>query len=252
MIPLLIAAIVGLTNEFGVVCIDTFGGNVLSYVPAGGREVFFRQAEERRTNQWCHGGIPVCWPWFGRYGDPGSALHGFAWSRDWSVDKVENRQRRSEAVLRLERKGEFRLLYAIRLDEGLSLCLSMTNLGRERFVITTGFHPYFFVSHPRNVTVFTPEGAIQCHEAMDGGRPFGAGTYRIFDSGWSRSIELKSFGNNKLIIWNIGPDEVQPGLSPMDWMKYICVEPAVLPRCDGFYLQPCQTYEIGMSCRVCL
>ena len=167
MIPLLIAAIVSLTNEFGAVRIDTFGGNILSYVPAGGREVFFRQSEERRTNQWYHGGIPVCWPWFGRYGDPGSALHGFAWSRDWTVDKVENGGRRSEAVLRLERKDEFRLTYEIRLDDELSVCLSMTNLGRDKFVVTTGFHPYFSVSHPRNITVVTPQGPIQCHEAMD-------------------------------------------------------------------------------------
>ena len=250
MIPLFIAAIVSLTNEFGMARIDTFGANVLSYVPVGGREVFFRQAEERRTNQWYHGGVPVCWPWFGRYGDPGSALHGFAWSRDWAVDKVENGKRMSKAVLRLERKDEFRLTYEIRLEDELSLCLSMRNFGRDKFVVTTGFHPYFSVSHPKNVTVATAQGPIRCHEAMDGGRPFGAGTYRISDSGLSRGIELKSFGNNKLVIWNIGPDEVQPGLSPTDWQKYICVEPVVSPRCDGFYLQPGRSCDIGMSCRV--
>ena len=250
MIASLVAAIVCLTNEFGTVDVDTFGANVLSYVPAGGREVLFRQPEERRTNQWYHGGVPVCWPWFGRNGDPGSVLHGFAWSQEWTVDAVENGKGLSRAVLRLERKDAFCLTYEVRLDRELSLRLSMRNLGRERFVVTTGLHPYFSVSHPRNVSVDTPQGPIRCREAMDGGRPFGAGTYRISDSGWSRSIELKSFGNNKLVIWNIGPDEVQPGLSPTGWTKYICVEPAVLPRCDGFYLQPGQSYDIGMSCRV--
>ena len=250
MIASLLAAVVSLTNEFGTVDIDTFGANVLSYVPAGGREVFFRQAEERRTNQWYHGGVPICWPWFGRNGDPGSALHGFAWSQEWTVDKVENGKRLSEAVLRLEREGEFRLTYEIRLDGELSLRISMTNLGRDKFVVTTGFHPYFSVSHPKNIAVVTPQGPIRCHETMDGRRPFGAGAYRISDSGWARSVELKSLGNNKLVIWNIGPDEMQPGLMPTDWMKYICVEPAVLPRCDGFYLQPGQSYEIRMSCRV--
>ena len=250
MISLLIATIVSLTNEFGTVDIDTFGANVLSYVPTGGREVLFRQAEERRTNQWYHGGVPVCWPWFGRYGDPGSTMHGLAWSQDWAVDKVENGKRQSKAALRLERNGGFRLLYEIRLEGELSLHLSMTNLGRDKFVVTTGFHPYFSVSHPKNITVVTPQFPIRCHGAMDGVQPLGAGTYRISDSGWFRSIELKSFGNNKLVIWNIGPDEMQLGLMPVDWMKYICVEPAVLPRCDGFYLHPGQTYEIGMACRV--
>lgn len=250
MIPLIIAAVVSLTNEFGTVDIDTFGANVRSYVPAGGRDVFFRQSEERRTNQWYNGGVPVCWPWFGRNGDPGSVLHGFAWSREWTVDRVENGKGLSRAVLRLEREDEFRLTYEIRLDGGLSLHLSMLNLGREKFAVTTGFHPYFSVSHPGNIVVDTPQGPIQCHETMDGGRPFGAGTYRISDRGWSRSIELESFGNNKLVIWNIGPDEMLPGLMPTDWTKYLCVEPAVLPRCDGFFLRPGQTYEIGMSCRV--
>ena len=250
MIASLLAAVVSLTNEFGTVDVDTFGANVLSYVPAGGREVFFRQSEDRRTGQWYNGGVPVCWPWFGRNGDPGSVLHGFAWSQEWTVDAVENGKDLSRAVLRLERKDEFRLTYEIRLDRELSLRLSMLNLGREKFAVTTGFHPYFSVSHPRNVTVDTPKGPIRCREAMDGGRPFGAGTYRISDSGWSRRIELKSFGNNKLVIWNIGPEEGLPGLMPTDWMKYICVEPAVLPRCDGFYLQPGQSSDIGMSCRV--
>ena len=177
----------------------------------------------------------------------------FAWVRVVAgMDGRCGRERKglSRAVLRLERKDEFRLTYEVRLDRELALRLSMRNLGRERFVVTTGLHPYFSVSHPRNVSVDTPQGTIRCREAMDGGRPFGAGTYRISDSGWSRSIELKSFGNNKLVIWNIGPDEVQPGLSPTGWMKYICVEPAVLPRCDGFYLQPGQSYDLGMSCRV--
>ena len=250
MIASLVAAVVCLTNEFGTVDVDTFGANVLSYVPAGGREVFFRQPEERRANQWYHGGVPVCWPWFGRNGDPGSVLHGFAWSREWTVDSVENGKGLSRAVLRLERKDEFRLTYEVRLDRELSLRLSMQNLGREKFVVTTGLHPYFAVSNPRNVTVDTPRGPIRCREAMDGGRPFASGTYRVHDSGWSRTFDLTTFGNNKLVIWSADPAESLSGLTPADLAKYICVEPAVLPRCDGFYLQPGQAYDIGMSCRV--
>lgn len=249
MIPFLLASIVSLTNDFGSVCIDTFGARILSYEPTGEREVFFNQSEEHRTNQWCHGGVPICWPWFGRNGDPGSPLHGFAFSREWTLDRLDNGSGESSAVFCLEERGSFRLSYEVHLGAELSLKLTMRNLGRERFVVTTGFHPYFSVSHPENVSVITPDGSIACHGTMDGGRPFGPGTYRIVDSGWSRSIELKSVGNNKLVIWNIGPDEMVDGLRKGDWTKYLCVEPAVLPRCDGFYLNPDQAYVIGMSCR---
>ena len=69
------------------------------------------------------------------------------------------------------------------------------------------------------------------------------------DSARRRRLELQTVGNSKLVVWNIGPDDTSPGLESGDWRRYICVEPAVIPRREGFYLAPGEKREIGLSIR---
>ena len=252
MNSLIVAMIVALTNEFGTVSVDTCGAHVLSYIPAGGREVLFRSSEERHTNSWYHGGIPLCWPWFGRNGDPGSEMHGFARFLDWEVMSRTDSLRESRLRLRLKSDensakwldGSFQLDYEIVLSDRLKLDLKMHNTGARRFAVTTGFHPYFSIKDMSNATVRTPRGDIRCVPGMDGGRPFADGRY-VLDDG-TREIALTTWGNNKLVVWNQG-EEPTEGLAPEDWRHFICVEPAILPRMEGIWLDPQATYEIGMN-----
>ena len=252
MISLLVASVVTLTNGFGTVRVDTLGAHVLSYVPAGDGEVLFCQSGERRADRWFNAGIPVCWPWFGRYGDPGSCMHGFARLLEWEVVSQENVARKSTLRLRLksdERSvryfdGAFELDYEIVLSDTLKMNLKMRNTGTKRFAVTTGFHPYFRIGELTSATVRTPKGVIRCSPGMDGGRPFADGRYVLVDG--EREITLTAWGNNKLVIWNQG-EEPLGGLAPEDWRHFVCVEPAVLPRMEGIWLEPQATYEIGMS-----
>ena len=254
MSSLIVATIVALTNEFGAVSVDTCGANVLSYVPAGGREVLFRSSEERRTNSWYHGGIPLCWPWFGRNGDPGSEMHGFVRLLDWEVVSRTDSSRESRLHLRLRSgaesakwlDGSFVLDYEIVLSEQLELDLKMCNTGARRFAVTTGFHPYFSVNDMSNATVRTPRGEIRCVPGMDGDRPFADGRY-VLDDG-IRELTLTAWGNKKLVVWNQGEEPLE-GLAAEDWRHFVCVEPAILPRMHGIWLEPQKTYELGMSIR---
>ena len=120
----------------------------------------------------------------------------------------------------------------------------MRNTGEKRFAVTTGFHPYFRVRELTAATVRTPRGEIRCVPGMDGGRPFADGRY-VLDDG-EREIALTTWGNNKLVVWNQG-EEPTDGLSSEDWRHFICVEPAILPRMQGIWLEPQMTYELGMS-----
>lgn len=240
-----------LTNAHGVAVVDALGAHVVSYVPRGGSEVFFRQAGAHQAGSWYHGGVPICWPWFGRNGEPGSKSHGFAKDRRWRLDLLENGSAESRAVFGLEEKGAWKLSYEVLLNRSLTVRLSIWNLGSERFVVTTGLHPYFSVSDPSRVSVRTPDGSrISVHAGMDGDRPFGEGEYEVCDSGTGRLLRLNFSGNNKIVVWNPGPDREMPGLAADDWRRYVCVEPGVLPRCDGFYLNPGERRCIGMSCEV--
>lgn len=252
MISLLVTSIVVLTNGLGTAHVDTLGAHVLSYVPAGGREVLFRQSGERRPDQWFNAGIPVCWPWFGRYGDPGSCMHGFARLLEWEVVSRQDAARESRLHLRLKSSAEsarwfdgaFELDYEIVLAETLRLDLTMRNTGSRRFPVTTGFHPYFRVTDVSALTVRTPQGAIRCEPGMDGGRPFADGRY-VLDDG-EREIVLTSWRNNKLVIWTHDGTPLE-GLVSDEWRRFACVEPAILPRMEGIWIEPQAAYEIGMS-----
>jgi glucose-6-phosphate 1-epimerase len=243
-----LAAVLVLTNGFGRVEVDPRGAHLLSYRPHGEREVFFRSEKRFAPPKWYHGGMPVCWPWFGKNGDPGTPAHGLVWSREWRLIDHENGAQASRAHLVLEEPDAWRLDYTITLDERLEVKLDMKNLGKERFVVTTGLHPYFSVSDLENVHIVTPKGSIRCFPGMDGGRRLGEGTYDIVDAGWRRTIRLKTFGNTRLVIWNAGPDrDIVSGLAENEWRRYVCVEPAVIPRGDGFYLMSGESRSLGMS-----
>ena len=247
MTSILIAAIIALTNECGRIEVNTFGANVLSYVPAGGEEVLFRQPKPQVVGTRYDGGIPVCWPWFGWDGDPGSMQHGFVREREWKVLERTETAEASRLLLGLEAQGEYRLEYEIVLGRRLSLDLRMRNMGKERIPITTGLHPYFSISHPTNVVVKMPDKDIRCGGAMDGGLEYGEGTYVVTDEGKRRQMRLDFHGNNRVVIWNCGPDEQMDGMYPEDWKRYICVEPVVFPRAFGFYLAPNESRAIGME-----
>ena len=246
-----LAVILLLTNECGTVRLDTQGALVDSYVPCGSGEVFFCQSGERRTNEWYNGGVPVCWPWFDLEGDPGSVMHGFARLRDWLLVRSDNLERESRAILATEEEGRFRLEYEVKLDASLTMLLRMRNTGTDCLVVTTCLHPYFRVTSPENVEIMTPEGLmIRGRGGMDGWRDFGSGNYEVLDKGSGRRLMLEMFGNNSIVVWNIGPDELIDGLSKDDWKRYICIEPAVTPRARGFRLEPGEERQIGMSCRL--
>lgn len=251
--PNAVGSLIALSNDCGRVAVDTYGATVLSYVPADGDEVLFRAQRPRLPVEWYHGGIPVCWPWFGRYGDPGSCMHGLARLHVWEVVSREDSPRLSRLRLRLRSgeatardfDGSFELDYEIVLADSLRLVLTMRNTGVRRFAVTAGFHPYFRVRELADATVRTPTETIRCEPGMDGGRAYADGTYLLSDG--ERRIRLTSRGNRKLVVWNPGPEH--PEFAPDEWRRFACVEPAVLPRMEGLWLLPGAACELEMSVR---
>ena len=70
---------VALSNQYGSAEVALMGANVLSYKPTGNPPVIFRPAKrDHNRGESFHGGIPVCFPQFGKLAIPGMAQHGFA------------------------------------------------------------------------------------------------------------------------------------------------------------------------------
>jgi len=251
-----------LSNRYGRVSVSLMGGQVLSYVPTGEADVLFRPADmDFRPGRGMHGGIPVCWPWFGRYGEPGSRMHGLVRYCRWTCAEVTNGVDVSRAVLTLASSDEtrklwphdFSLRYAIELGPGLALALEAENTGKEPFDVTAGFHPYFNVGDPARAVVSGLVEPVRVCPGIDGGRPtLSGGRYVLQEDNVSSAVEITAEGERKLIVWNPGPgwqpnDGADCNLAAGDWRRFVCVEPAVIGRESAIRLAPGGRHTLKMA-----
>lgn len=242
-----------LANKYGSSEVALLGANVLSYRPTGIGPVIFRP-EKRNYNRGesFHGGIPVCWPQFGRLAIESMAQHGFARFMPFEVKHSEYSEDMTEIVLSLKSNEETKKLWnhdfelEIKISVSMKLNLTMTtkNTGDEPFEFTGGLHPYFRVANRDDVSVRGLDGveyvyAVDMSEhtltgdlSMTGDTdhvfsllPSPRHEFVIFDSKLNRATALVSSGNDSVVVWNPGEGLRLPDLAEDDWKKFVCVEP---------------------------
>ena len=221
-----VTPIVALANQYGSAQVSLFGAQVLSYQPTGNFPVLYLPREiSFGPDKADHGGIPVCWPWFGKNGPEGSYGHGFARRMLWRVAGSEYSE-------------ELKISVSMKLNMGLKT----TNTGTEPFEITEGFHPYFLVRDRDAVTVRGLDGCAFCDArktrvadaVWTGDLAFNTeydhvfavkkNEFAILDPGLHRAIAIAARGNAKLVCWNPGPvDLPDRNLGADEWRKFICV-----------------------------
>jgi len=266
--------IVALANQYGSCEVSLFGGQVLSYRPTGNFPVLFMPDvgfEVCEPGSEAHGGIPVCWPWFGKCGPAGARSHGFARYSRFEPCASEYSEEVSEITLRLVSSDEtkklwphdFRLELKVSVSMKLNLTLTTVNTGPDSFSFTEGFHPYFRVSDWARASVRGVDGFSFCDAResktfdrtwcgdLKGGpaydHVFTAAKHEhvVLDEGLKRAIALVSRGNKKLVVWNPG---AMPGgrdnLDENDARKFVCVEPATLFADEAIELAPGASHEL--------
>ena len=242
-----------LSNKYGTAEVALLGANTLSYRPTGHAPVIFRPAKrDYNRGESFHGGIPVCWPQFGKLAIPGMAQHGFARVMPFEVRASEYSDEMTEVTLGLKSSDETRALFPYDFDVEvkvsvsmkLNLTLTTTNTGKTAFEFTAGFHPYFACRERDGVTVKGLDGcsyiyAEDMSEHVLAGDlamttstdhvfslpPAAKHEYALLDAGLKRAIAMASTGNVSAIVWNPGPANVLPDFAADDWRKFVCVEP---------------------------
>ena len=246
--------------------ISCVGARVMSFKVCG-EEILFAPREWRHGGGFSHGGIPICWPWFGKSGPEGSKGHGFAHSLRFEVRSRETARvvlgARSSDETRNLWPYDFDLKYAISLEgDVLTLSLETLNSSKEPFLITSGFHPYFSVGERDKAVVKGVDGCLYCDarvstsfdkawkgdisvtDAFDHVFASPDGEYALIDGARNRRISIAAKGNRRLVVWNPGAkypaaESPEPGvLAVGDWRRFVCVEPATLWRDQGFVLEP--------------
>lgn len=242
-----------LANRYGSAEIALLGANTLSYRPTGISPVIFRPAKrDYNRGESFHGGIPVCFPQFGKLAIPGMAQHGFARLMPFEVRSSSYSEEMTEITLGLKSSAETKELwphdfdFEVKIGVSMKLNLTMTtiNTGSEAFEFTGGFHPYFLVGNRDDAIVRGLDGCDYIY-AVDMSQRKQSGDlamtssadhvytlpgavkheFALIDNSLKRAIAMVSSGNQSAIVWNPGPESVLPDFEENDWKKFVCVEP---------------------------
>ncbi len=160
-----------------------------SWIPAGGptsgdEQLFVSARALYGPGYAIRGGIPICWPQFGKTGP--LQQHGFSRLMRWSVVRETVDAQRARAVLRLTDTDETRALWPFSFNAELAVSvgartlrveLTVTNTDAQPMEFTAALHPYFRVRDALAVDVLGLEGCRYRDAA--GGAPPASGSGRI-------------------------------------------------------------------------
>ncbi|MCC7633383.1 lytic murein transglycosylase [Stenotrophomonas rhizophila] len=241
-------------TPFATAAVSVFGGQLLSYVPKGGKDVLWLSPSAQALPTPIRGGSPVCWPYFGRQGQGTDVpSHGFVRDLPWTLQDAR-READGTVVLTLAPPAldnlALRLTMQLRIGRTLEQRLLTENTGSQPLSFTQALHNYFQVGDALQVSVegldgltyldkfenyATPRvqrGDWSLRDPRDPGRSdriytHAGGRYVLKDPTLKRRIEISTEGSRSLVAWNPG----QAGAAKMvdvgaGWRNYVCLEAA--------------------------
>jgi glucose-6-phosphate 1-epimerase len=233
------------------------GGHVTHYRPAGHDALLFLSERSSFVEGTAiRGGVPVVFPWFGaRAGDPSAPDHGFARTREWTVESVERPDDDSVAITLVlgpddGTRGiwphDFRLRHRVAVGEQLEMTLEVENRSREPLTFEEALHTYLLVGDVRQVSVTGLGGATYIDKTDGMNRRTLAGdplrligpTDRVFldtrascavtDPVLARRLIVDKQGSATTVVWNPWREkaETMADLGHDAWRSMLCVEAA--------------------------
>ena len=263
-----------LTTRYGTATLALHGAHLLSWIPTGQREVFWLSPTSRPTPAAIRGGVPICWPWFGKQGmPPGAMQHGPLRNLPWEISAVhaDSAERVSitltpcrathadDALLQFA--PHLRVALHITLGENLEQTLETHNHGTHDFPLTQALHSYFavqdvtqvrltgledlcFEDKLRGTTGTVQHGPFQLDTACD--RIYQHATtrpsqhYTLHDDLGARRIHIHTQGSQSVVVWNPGADTARSMVDVPDaaWQDFLCVEATNAGQDDVVTLTP--------------
>ncbi|WP_305838854.1 D-hexose-6-phosphate mutarotase [Photobacterium leiognathi] len=204
--------------------ISLHGGHLIWFKPAGEKDIIWlSENAEFDTQKAIRGGIPVCWPWFGKAGTPS---HGFARTSQWTLQ--EHRENKNGVIvsLQLEDNEETRAIWphkfnnvlTFEIGTELTVSLTSTNTDSQPWSYGGALHTYFDIADINNIEITgmgsTYLDSTQQGKACEGGDvlTFTSETDRVYtlpeatitinDKNNERNILVTNEGHNAAVIWN--------------------------------------------------
>ena len=213
--------------------ISLHGGQVLSFAPAGFDDLLWLSPTTAMPPKAIRGGVPVCWPYFGRQGQPDDApQHGHARVSRWPLTELK-READGGVVLKLTQA----LHTYFRVADAMQV--AVTGLDGLRYA-----DKYDGDTHVQS-------GDWSLHDVRDPGRSdrIYAGTghrFELIDPAGGRRIRLDTFGSRSLVLWNPGEAGACAIADMPDdgWRNFVCLEAANAGE-DAIELEPGQRHRMS-------
>ena len=199
-----------------------------------GGEVFFFEKNPPVGGE-VHGGVPICWPWFGKAPREGMPKHGlirYACGR--LIERIGKTGVKMEFVSTPETlklwPHPFRVTVTVDIGVGgdtARISFTEENTGKTSFMSSWGFHPYFAVTSAIMVALdgkTLPPPLVKESFKADGK------THALKDLVTGRKFTLSCSDNEDWMVWNPGVENTPlcKTLGADDWKKFYCLEPCTL------------------------
>jgi glucose-6-phosphate 1-epimerase len=245
-----------ITNKYATAIISLYGAQVLSYIPAGEKELLWMSTKSLfKEGKAIRGGIPLCFPWFGKHlTDPSLPQHGFARLSTWEVAETATMGNgASQISLQLHQSADTKALWpyafsaiiTVTVGETLELKLKVLNTDEEDFTYSDALHTYLNISNINNIHIeglyktpyydgFGDTPIVQQDELLaitkEENRRYVEHTSNciVTDSGYGRKIRVSKTGSKVTVVWNpwIETTKTMSDMAPDGYQTFICVEAA--------------------------
>lgn len=234
--------------------ISLFGGHVLSFVPAGQSDLLWMSPITATPPRPLRGGIPICWPYFAKQGQPADApQHGLVRTEHWKflTAQIEPDGRVVVALAAPALAGVgLDLVLTLSIGTALGMALTTVNVGSETVRMTQAFHTYLRVGDATRCAIdglaglaysdkfdnfarHLQSGLWTLADPRDPGRSDriyhdAEGRYQLMDPTLGRVVDIASTGSRSVVVWNPGAEAVQ-GFADIPheaWRHYVCIEVA--------------------------
>lgn len=238
-----------------------------------GAQLLHFQPRGQRPWLWCasrwpqgaaiRGGVPVCWPWYGRHpGESGWPSHGWARLMDWEL--LDSRVDEQSVHLRWQLElCDWQVILEAELGAHMELRLRTRHQDSEPCQLSHALHAYWRISDVVRVALLGLDGASgQDLLKREGCVQQGAlriedGCHRIFQRGaqlqlqdlsWQRRLLIDTRGGANSVVWHPGS---RP-LTDVSWSEalgFLSVQAASCAA-DSLSLKPGEEAVLALKARL--
>ena len=270
--------ILDIANDYATASIALHGAQVFHFQPKHQQPVLWcSQSAHFTAGKPIRGGVPICWPWFGKHSDSNFPAHGFARNHFWQCDSVMQLDNgETELCLSLSSAKitqtvwpkAYELALVIQIGEQLNIALTMKNKSNVDCVYTAALHSYLAVGDINTVTLNGLEDVayadkvndvtcvaqrepVSVLEPMDRVYQNTVASVSVNDPAWNRKLLIEKSGSLTTVVWNPWAEAAKK-LSDFDnngYVNMICVE-AANAFDDVVSLAPGEQYTLATTLSV--